>query len=154
MPIGRECIDHYAEMKRHCVFSNDELLCTLAELAVGRLQPLDVLRTSNLDGENGVIPGCSVAGLDISCVAIVHQEFMLLVKRERKLRELVKSKGVVNSIKMKFTDLADDSRVCDLCMTTLFLSGVSCACLQNRSSLNCLSTQRKRKLLNSESAEG
>ncbi|GAA57439.1 lysine-specific demethylase 5C, partial [Clonorchis sinensis] len=139
LPIGRACIDHYAVMKRHCVFSNEELLCTLAEVAVGRCRPEDILLTTNSYHPNEssskkcatkprLPPGCSTAGLDISAIATVHQEFTLLLNKERRLRQLALNVGVVRMEKVRFDELWDDVRVCDACSTTLFLSGISCPC--------------------------
>jgi [histone H3]-trimethyl-L-lysine4 demethylase len=28
--MGRECVEHYAEQRRYCVFSHDELICKMA----------------------------------------------------------------------------------------------------------------------------
>ncbi|OON14528.1 PHD-finger [Opisthorchis viverrini] len=139
LPIGRACVDHYAVMKRHCVFSNEELLCTLAEVAVGRCRPEDILLTTNSYHPNEssakkcatqprLPPGCSTAGLDISAIATVHQEFTLLLNKERRLRQIALNVGVVRMEKVRFDELWDDVRVCDACSTTLFLSGISCPC--------------------------
>ncbi|TGZ72831.1 hypothetical protein CRM22_001841 [Opisthorchis felineus] len=139
LPIGRACIDHYAVMKRHCVFSNEELLCTLAEVAVGRCLPEDILITTNPYHPNEssakmcatkprLPPGCSTAGLDISAIAAVHQEFTLLLNKERRLRQIALNVGIVRMEKVRFDELLDDVRVCDACSTTLFLSGISCPC--------------------------
>ncbi|CAH8446128.1 unnamed protein product [Schistosoma turkestanicum] len=175
LPIGRACIEHYADIKRHCVFSNDELLCTLAEVAVGNILPEEILTVTNpvnsgiSSGEGSenpesdirekLPPGCSTAGLDIGAVAIVHQEFACVLKEERYLRELVTQSGVSTSRKVRFDEMTDDSRVCDFCLTTLFLSGVSCSCiyesntsieglenLTDHSSDNLNVTARKRKM--------
>ncbi|CAH8568390.1 unnamed protein product [Dicrocoelium dendriticum] len=133
LPIGRSCVKHYAQMRRHCVFSNDELLCTLAEVATGRVPAEDVLLVTNPYFPPGAtkprLPtGCSTAGLDISAVAIVHQEFSVLLSEERRLRQIVLNLGVVRQEKVRFDELHDDVRVCDACLTTLFLSGISCPC--------------------------
>ncbi|KAA3680363.1 histone demethylase JARID1 [Paragonimus westermani] len=144
LPIGRACVEHYAQMKRHCVFSNNELLCTLAEVAVGRCRPEEVLQLTNpcrdpekvtsLGTKSDVttkpcLPaGCSTAGLDISAVAIVHQEFTILLSEERRLRQLALNLGIAQMERVRFDELSDDVRVCDACLTTLFLSGISCPC--------------------------
>ncbi|CAH8829252.1 unnamed protein product [Trichobilharzia szidati] len=145
LPIGRACIEHYAEIKRHCVFSNDELLCTLAEVAVGNVLPAEILKITNpvdqfpsahesSDIQEKLPPGCSTSGLDIGAIAIVHQEFTAVLKEERRLRESVIQNGVTQSKKVRFDEMPDDSRVCDFCLTTLFLSGVSCLCANESNS--------------------
>ncbi|CAH8460551.1 unnamed protein product [Schistosoma rodhaini] len=165
LPIGRACIEHYAEIKRHCVFSNDELLCTLAEVAVGNVLPEEILTLTNpvtsyiSNGEcsdnlephisEKLPPGCSTSGLDIGAVAIVHQEFTCMLKEERRLRELITQSGVPNSRKVKFDEMSDDARVCDFCLTTLFLSGVSCSCIyQSNTSIQRLENSTDRSLDN------
>lgn len=30
MPIGRNCVDHYRQLSRYCVFSHDEMVCNMA----------------------------------------------------------------------------------------------------------------------------
>lgn len=30
LAMGRECVEHYAEQRRYCVFSHDELICKMA----------------------------------------------------------------------------------------------------------------------------
>jgi hypothetical protein len=30
LAVGRECVEHYAEQRRFCVFSHDELICKMA----------------------------------------------------------------------------------------------------------------------------
>lgn len=30
MPIGRNCVSHYRELSRYCVFSHDEMVCNMA----------------------------------------------------------------------------------------------------------------------------
>ncbi|VDP44377.1 unnamed protein product [Schistosoma mattheei] len=163
LPIGRACIEHYAEIKRHCVFSNDELLCTLAEVAVGNVLPEEILTLTNpvtsctSNGEcsdnpephisEKLPPGCSTSGLDIGAVAIVHQEFTCVLKEERRLRELIIQSGVSNSRKVRFDEMSDDARVCDFCLTTLFLSGVSCSCIyESNTSIQRLENPTDRSL--------
>ncbi|CAH8468945.1 unnamed protein product [Schistosoma haematobium] len=163
LPIGRACIEHYAEIKRHCVFSNDELLCTLAEVAVGNVLPEEILTLTNpvtscnSNGEcsdnpephisEKLPPGCSTSGLDIGAVAIVHQEFTCVLKEERRLRELIIQSGVSNSRKVRFDEMSDDARVCDFCLTTLFLSGVSCSCIyESNTSIQRLENPNDRSL--------
>ncbi|VEL27874.1 unnamed protein product [Protopolystoma xenopodis] len=124
--MGRACVDHYAFMRRHCVFSNDELLCTLADVATGRVtveQAMSVSATSPRRLNE------STAGLDTSCIATVHQQLEVVLKEERNLRKQVAQAGIVRSKRMFFDSLQDDERACELCQTTLFLSGIICSCV-------------------------
>lgn len=33
MPIGRNCVKHYRQLNRYCVFSHDEMTCNMAAKA-------------------------------------------------------------------------------------------------------------------------
>lgn len=85
-------------------------------------------RGAQPDLKSRLPPGCSTAGLDISAIAAVHQEFAIILTKERNLRDSVFGSGVKLIKKIRFDELPDDLRVCDECLTTLFLSGVSCPC--------------------------
>ncbi|CAH8472581.1 unnamed protein product [Schistosoma rodhaini] len=72
-----------------------------------------------------------------------------MLKEERRLRELITQSGVSNSRKVKFDEMSDDARVCDFCLTTLFLSGVSCSCIyQSNTSIQRLENPTDRSLDN------
>ncbi|MEQ2177899.1 hypothetical protein GOODEAATRI_008471 [Goodea atripinnis] len=51
MPIGRNCVDHYRQLSRYCVFSHDEMVCNMAlkadtmdvELASGLLEDMTIM---------------------------------------------------------------------------------------------------------------
>lgn len=47
MPIGRNCVDHYRQLSRYCVFSHDEMVCSMALKA----ETLDVDLASALQKE-------------------------------------------------------------------------------------------------------
>ncbi|KAL3316414.1 Lysine-specific demethylase 5A [Cichlidogyrus casuarinus] len=122
--MGRECVDHYITMRRQCVFSNEELLCTLASVFMGEKTVSDIGATipptvaSNIDHN---------AGLDVKTAQIVLQELQLTYDEEKFLRNKF-VKTVKASIRWPFPDLDDDARTCLVCQTTLFLSAIGCEC--------------------------
>ena len=59
--MGRECVEHYGQLKRQCVFSHDELVCKMANLPAGSLEP-----------------GQAV---------MVHRDLLQMVNEEQKLRK-------------------------------------------------------------------
>ncbi|XP_073994722.1 lysine demethylase 5 isoform X2 [Rhodnius prolixus] len=101
LKMGRECISHYACLRRYCVFSHDELICKMAAKA-------DLL--------------------DPKVAAATYQDMIVMVENEKKLRKSLLEWGVNNAERQAFELLADDERVCEVCKTTCFLSGVSCGC--------------------------
>lgn len=58
--MGRECISHYACLRRYCVFSHDELICKMAAKA-------DLL--------------------DPKVAAATYQDMIVMVENEKKLRK-------------------------------------------------------------------
>ncbi|KAK9509873.1 hypothetical protein O3M35_004771 [Rhynocoris fuscipes] len=109
LAIGRECISHYSSLGRPCVFSHDELVCKMAMMA------------DELDG-------------NIAWATINDGKAMLNAERIR--RHIITKQGVYKAVKIKFEELPDDERVCAVCNTTCFLSGVTCPCDESR--LVCL----------------
>lgn len=63
MPIGRNCVAHYRELSRYCVFSHDEMVCNMASKA---------------------------DTMDVDMAAILQKEIIVMVEEEEKLREMVK----------------------------------------------------------------
>lgn len=59
MPIGRNCVTHYRELSRYCVFSHDEMVCNMAAKA---------------------------ESMDMDTAAIVQKEIIAMVQEEDKLR--------------------------------------------------------------------
>ncbi len=62
MPIGRNCVTHYRELSRYCVFSHDELVCNMAYKA---------------------------NTMDVELASTVQNEMVIMVQEEEKLREKV-----------------------------------------------------------------
>lgn len=108
--IGRECIIHYKNLKRFCVFSHDELICKMA-----------------LEGDR----------LDLETALETQMELARATDEESALRQKIWLKGLVTKKRTAFELLGDDERLCEVCKTTCFLSSVSCpdckhmSCLQH-----------------------
>ena len=62
MPIGRNCVAHYRELSRYCVFSHDELICNMA-----------------LKAET----------MDVDLASAVQREGTVMIQEEEKLREKI-----------------------------------------------------------------
>lgn len=60
LPIGRVCVSHYGMLHRFCVFSHDELVCTMAT-----------------DPDK----------LDISVAASTYEDMLRMVEAEKELRK-------------------------------------------------------------------
>lgn len=58
--MGRECVMHYSQLRRFCVFSHDELVCKMA---------------TNSDK------------LDITVAAATYTDMLRMVETEKKLRK-------------------------------------------------------------------
>ncbi|KAK2491214.1 hypothetical protein MC885_014487 [Smutsia gigantea] len=109
MPIGRQCVNHYRRLRRHCVFSHEELIFKMA-----------------------ADPEC----LDVGLAAMVCKELTLMTEEETRLRESVVQMGVMMSEEEVFELVPDDERQCSACRTTCFLSALTCSCNPER--LVCL----------------
>ncbi|XP_076035943.1 lysine demethylase 5 isoform X2 [Oratosquilla oratoria] len=109
LAIGRECVIHYSNLKRYCVFSHDELVCKMAS---------------------------TPDELDLTVAAATYQDMLKMVDLEKKLRKNLLHAGVTNAEREAFELLPDDERQCDFCKTTCFLSAVTCSC--NLEKLVCL----------------
>ncbi|XP_034936200.1 lysine-specific demethylase lid isoform X2 [Chelonus insularis] len=109
LKIGRECIAHYSNLRRFCVFSHDELVCKMS---------------SDPDS------------LDIGIAAATYQDMLQMVDDEKKLRKNLLEWGVTEAEREAFELLPDDERQCETCKTTCFLSAVTCSCQSNQ--LVCL----------------
>ncbi|EDM02036.1 rCG29703 [Rattus norvegicus] len=109
LPIGRQCVNHYRRLRRHCVFSHEELIFKMA-----------------------ADPEC----LDVGLAAMVCKELTLMTEEETRLRESVVQMGVVMSEEEVFELVPDDERQCSACRTTCFLSALTCSCNPER--LVCL----------------
>lgn len=129
--MGRSCVDHYASMKRQCVFSNDELLLVLAEVVAGDRDINDAVAWTDLTADRYTKIKPLITGFDVENLRTIHDEFSLVLEKERELREHLQSIGLTNVEQVRLDELPDDDRVCFVCQTTLFLSAVTCPCKQS-----------------------
>ncbi|XP_075458456.1 lysine-specific demethylase 5A isoform X2 [Ascaphus truei] len=109
LPMGRQCVNHYRRLRRHCVFSHEELIFKMA-----------------------ADPEC----LDVGLAAVVCKEMTVMIEEETRLRESVIQLGVLQSEEEVFELVPDDERQCTSCRTTCFLSALTCSCDAER--LVCL----------------
>ncbi|XP_053574799.1 lysine-specific demethylase 5A isoform X2 [Bombina bombina] len=109
LPMGRQCVNHYRKLRRHCVFSHEELIFKMA-----------------------TDPEC----LEVGLAAAVCKEMTTMIEEETRLRESLKQMGVAQSEEEAFELLPDDERQCASCRTTCFLSALTCTCKADR--LVCL----------------
>ena len=63
MPIGRNCVDHYRQLSRYCVFSHDEMVCNMA---------------------------CKADTMDVDLASVLQKEMMLMLQEEEQLRQKIK----------------------------------------------------------------
>ncbi|XP_077289292.1 lysine-specific demethylase 5A-like isoform X2 [Arctopsyche grandis] len=104
LKIGRECIAHYSNLRRFCVFSHDELVCKMA-----------------LEAET----------LEATVALGTYQDMRNMLSDERKLRKSLLEWGVTEAEREAFELIPDDERQCSMCKTTCFLSAVTCSCTVN-----------------------
>jgi [histone H3]-trimethyl-L-lysine4 demethylase len=109
MPIGRTAIESYKLVKRHSVFSHDELVFKLAN-------------NSNC--------------LDLKMASVIFKELETIINLEKKDRKVLVDRGVKKSRLVNFEIMPDDERTCCYCNTTCFVSAVTCSCEPNK--LACL----------------
>lgn len=100
--MGRECINHYSNLRRFCVFSHDELVCKMA-----------------LDPDK----------LNLGIATACYLDMAEMVDTEKKLRKCLLEWGVTKAEREAFELIPDDERQCDVCKTTCFLSAVTCTCV-------------------------
>ncbi|TMS19459.1 Lysine-specific demethylase 5B [Larimichthys crocea] len=101
MPIGRNCVSHYRELSRYCVFSHDEMVCNMA-----------------LKAET----------MSVDLASEVQKDMTIMVREEEKLRHKINKMGVVRSQQVDYEALPDEEQQCCKCRTTCYLSGITCAC--------------------------
>uniref|UniRef100_A0A3P8UVK6 [histone H3]-trimethyl-L-lysine(4) demethylase n=1 Tax=Cynoglossus semilaevis TaxID=244447 RepID=A0A3P8UVK6_CYNSE len=101
MPIGRNCVKHYRQLNRYCVFSHDEMTCNMAAKA---------------------------DYMDVDLASAVEKDMSTMVQEEEELREKIIKLGVEQSKRVDFEVLPDEERQCSKCWTTCYLSGITCAC--------------------------
>lgn len=137
LPMGRACVEHYAAMRRQCVFSNDELLLCLAEVVAGKRKmsecatftELAAARFCSDAGDEGAAEGAGRTDFEASDLRIIHAEFALVAGREAERRRRLLPE-CAKSVRFPLADeLADDDeRICAVCQTTLFFSALACPC--------------------------
>uniref|UniRef100_A0A3B5MKB5 [histone H3]-trimethyl-L-lysine(4) demethylase n=1 Tax=Xiphophorus couchianus TaxID=32473 RepID=A0A3B5MKB5_9TELE len=101
MPIGRNCVDHYRQLSRYCVFSHDEMVCNMAFKA---------------------------DTMDVELASALLEDMTAMIQEERELREKIDKMGVVQSRQVDYELLPDEGRQCCKCRTTCYLSGIVCSC--------------------------
>ncbi|BHF72118.1 demethylase [Sparganum proliferum] len=152
LPIGRACIEHYASVKRQCVFSNDELLLTLAEVAAGIRPMEEAAMWTDLTAER--FRSTKSTGFDINALSIIHEEFDAVLKREVAHRTRL---SALRSERERLDELVDDERVCAVCQTTLFFSALICVCKASNDGQKTVRPTRtaasKRKSASTEATE-
>lgn len=62
MPIGRNCVQHYRQLSRYCVFSHDEMVCNMA---------------------------CKADTMDVDLASAVQKEMTIMVQEEEELRQKI-----------------------------------------------------------------
>lgn len=97
--MGRMCLSNYAKVKRHCVFSHEELVMRMVEVA------------------DRISIGMCLATID---------ELRYIITKESQAREYLAKHGLSTSDYTKFEDISDDQRSCIQCQTTLYMSGLEC----------------------------
>eukprot|EP00039_Didymoeca_costata_P018008 m.331728 g.331728 ORF g.331728 m.331728 type:complete len:1565 (+) comp16789_c0_seq1:290-4984(+) len=132
LPLNRECIDNYRQIKRAPVFSHEELLIELAQKIV--------------DGS---------ALFSATKVSTVIKEYKMMVTNEKRLRKKLFQIGLTDYMSAKLPshgshdvnrqggrmsmsggDDSSNEYGCDLCNTICHLSGVVCPCSPRK--LRCL----------------
>lgn len=102
---GRECITHYSNLHRFCVFSHDELVCKMAS---------------------------NPSELESRIATATYQDMLQMVDTEKKMRKSLLEWGVYVAEKEEFELLPDDERQCEVCKTTCFLSAITCPCTSDQ----------------------
>ncbi|CAL8103665.1 unnamed protein product [Orchesella dallaii] len=98
--MGRQCVQNYSRINRVCVFSHDELICEMAK------EP---------------------ELMDYHLVLATYNDLLEVLIVEKKLRIEAIQRGIKACERFEFENIEDDQRQCDVCKTTLFLSGITCS---------------------------
>ncbi|CAG9835453.1 unnamed protein product [Diabrotica balteata] len=101
LSVGRECVLHYSNLRRFCVFSHDEVVCKMS------LNPTQ---------------------LEYTLAVATYSDMSVMIEIEKKLRRAVADSGITKSTAEPFESLHDDERQCEICKTTCFLSAITCDC--------------------------
>ena len=98
LSMGRMCIEHYAQLHRHCVFSHEELLCTIAEAA---LMEQDNVTDKEISEQYPLMAGLGMPSseicLDTNIRRTVHAELGIVVDEERENRKKLEKMKVIKS---------------------------------------------------------
>lgn len=113
IPLGRNCIENYASVRRYPVFSHDELICKMAN---------------------------NPSLLDHTIAKNTYYDMLNMFATEKILRSHALDWGVTQSMRHKFELYPDDERQCSYCKTTCFLSALTCKCTGQ---LVCLTHKHK-----------
>lgn len=62
MPVGRNCVKHYRQLSRYCVFSHDEMVCNMA---------------------------CKADTMDVDLASAVQKEMTDMIQEEEELRQRI-----------------------------------------------------------------
>ncbi|XP_067360832.1 lysine (K)-specific demethylase 5Ba isoform X4 [Channa argus] len=101
LPVGRNCVQHYRELSRYCVFSHDEMIYNMA---------------------------CKANTMDVELASALQNDLTIMIHEEEELRQRIKKMGVEQSQQVDYEVLPDEDRQCCKCRTTCYLSGITCAC--------------------------
>jgi histone demethylase JARID1 len=111
MNLGRSAIENYKLLKRHTVFSHDELVCKVAT--------------------NRTL-------IEINIAFAIQRELSAMYNMEKQCRTKFMEKSATNITTRQFSPelLTDDDRTCDFCKTTCYISMIKCICSPDK--LVCL----------------
>lgn len=81
MPIGRNCVNHYRQLSRYCVFSHDEMVCNMAFKA---------------------------ETMEVELASACLEDMTSMIQEERELREKISK--MVRSLMFRLVGFSSDQR--------------------------------------------